>query len=130
MSGGMVVLTSEELLALIRQAVSEAQAAAARLVVAPNRAREFLTSEQLAERLGVCTKSIKTMVRRDGLPMHIVGPRLQRFLWSEVEQWLERRGKNVPPAKRAPALHVLPSSPRTPPNDLPPGTRPGRRYVR
>lgn len=83
-----VTLTIADLRRLVRDAVQE---------VCPSGtpAREFLTAEQLADRLGVCTRSIKTMVSRDGLPTHLLGPRLVRFLWSEVEEWLMNRGKNL-----------------------------------
>lgn len=95
----MVVLTSAELKRLIREAIEEAGGAAP-----PS--REFLTAEQLAERLGVCTRSIKTMVSRDSLPTHTVGPRLVRFLWSEVEQWLMARGKNLDGHTAAGSKHL------------------------
>jgi excisionase family DNA binding protein len=93
---GMIVMTSAELNELIRRAIGDAVG----LTASP---RVFLTPEQLAQRLGVCTKSVKTMVSRDGLPAHTVGPRMQRFLWSEVEEWLMARGKNVDTAR--PASH-------------------------
>jgi excisionase family DNA binding protein len=89
---GLIVMSSAELDGYIRTAVREAVEAAATFPT-----REFLTPEQLAQRLGVCTKSIKTMVSRDGMPAHTVGPRMQRFQWSEVESWLVSRGKNLEP---------------------------------
>jgi excisionase family DNA binding protein len=87
----LVTLTTEGLKRLVREAMDEAVAGVAQ----GSGGREFLTPEGLAERLGVCSKSIKTMVSRDGLPAHELGPRLQRFLWSEVEQWLLKRGRNL-----------------------------------
>lgn len=123
----LVTLTTEDLKRLVREAVVEA--VAANSGSGAQRAREFLTPEQLAERLDVCVKSIKTMVRRDGLPAHVVGPRLQRFLWSEVEAWLATRGRNLASAVPAePKLRAVAGETSAAPS--PSGYRVGRRFVR
>lgn len=103
MSTPVVVVSREELDELIRKAVSDVVSG-----VAP-RTREFLTQEQLAGRLGISQKSVQRMVNRDGLPVHELGPKLQRFLWTEVEQWLTERGKNLggtQPPRRGHLRHV------------------------
>jgi len=86
----LVTLTVADLRRLVREVMRET-------AVEP---REFLTANQLAKRLDVCTRSIKTMVSRDGLPTYQLGPRLVRFLWPEVEQWLLARGKARRPKRR------------------------------
>lgn len=69
-------------------------------------AREFLTQEQLAKRLGISARSVQRMINRDGMPVHELGPKLQRFLWSEVEQWLISRGKNTEAPLRRGGSHL------------------------
>ena len=55
--------------------------------VGPDR---YLSRVELAQHLGVCTKTIDRMVR-EGCPSHTFGRRLRRFRLREVEDWLERR---------------------------------------
>jgi len=90
----LVTLTRGELKALMREALQEVGGYAA----APS--REFLTPEQLGQRLGVNPATLRTLVSRYGLPSHIIGPRLVRYLWSEVEQWLMKRGRNLEHVER------------------------------
>jgi excisionase family DNA binding protein len=85
-----VTMTRRELKELMREVVREAAVDAT-----PAANREFLTPDQLARRLGMHPKSLRTLVSRDGLPSHTLGPKLVRFLWSEVEQWAMERGKNL-----------------------------------
>jgi excisionase family DNA binding protein len=61
--------------------------ARAAATVAPDR---YLTRVELADHLGVCTKTIDRMVR-EGMPRHSFGRRLVRFRLGEVEAWLRRR---------------------------------------
>lgn len=94
----MVVTLISALRAIVRDAVRDAvhdTTDAANSNATPIHTREFLTAEQLAQRLGVSTRSVHRMVRRDGLPSHTIGPKLVRFLWSEVELWGMARGKNL-----------------------------------
>lgn len=83
----LVTLTVGELKHVMREVMRES--------AGPPASREFLTPDQLAARLGVHPKSVRTMVSRDGLPSHTLGPKLVRFLWSEVEQWALERGRNL-----------------------------------
>jgi excisionase family DNA binding protein len=55
--------------------------------LAPDR---YLNAAELADYLGVCTRTISRMVR-EGCPSHSFGRRLRRFRLAEVEDWLERR---------------------------------------
>jgi excisionase family DNA binding protein len=50
----------------------------------------YLNAAELADYLGVCTRTISRMVR-EGCPSHSFGRRLRRFRLPEVEDWLERR---------------------------------------
>jgi excisionase family DNA binding protein len=84
----IVTLTTSELRDLIRQVIREE-------IGGITQPRRWLSTEQVAEELGVCARSIGTLVSRDKLPAHVIGPRLLRFLWSEVEAWLMARGKNL-----------------------------------
>ena len=81
-------LTADQLEQRMKRAAREAVREAG--LAAP---REFLTTSQLAQRLRVGEKTVNTWARRDGLPVRIVGPKLQRFFWPDVEQWLMARGK-------------------------------------
>lgn len=56
--------------------------------VAPDR---YLTRAELADHLGVSTKTIDRMLR-EGLPCHRFGRRLVRLRLAEAEDWLESRG--------------------------------------
>jgi excisionase family DNA binding protein len=58
-----------------------------RATLAPDR---YLNPVELADHLGVCTRTISRMVR-EGCPSHTFGRRLRRFRLAEVEEWLERR---------------------------------------
>jgi excisionase family DNA binding protein len=49
----------------------------------------YLNRAELADYLGVCTRTISRMVR-EGCPSHTFGRRLLRFRLAEVEDWLER----------------------------------------
>jgi excisionase family DNA binding protein len=49
----------------------------------------YLNPAELADHLGVCTRTISRMVR-EGCPSHTFGRRLRRFRLAEVEDWLER----------------------------------------
>ena len=55
--------------------------------VAPDR---YMSRLQLAEHLGVSTKTVDRMVA-EGCPSHTFGRRLRRFRLREVEDWLEIR---------------------------------------
>ena len=55
--------------------------------VAPDR---YLDRVQLAEHLGVSTKTVDRM-RAEGCPSHTFGRRLRRFRLREVEAWVEIR---------------------------------------
>ena len=50
----------------------------------------YLNAAELADYLGVCTRTISRMVR-EGCPSHTFGRRLRRFRLADVEDWLERR---------------------------------------
>jgi excisionase family DNA binding protein len=49
--------------------------------------RRLLTSEQVAERLGVGIGAVAELCASRGMPYRELGPRMRRFKWSEVEAW-------------------------------------------
>jgi excisionase family DNA binding protein len=51
-------------------------------------ADEFLTTPELAQRLGVHPWTIKKMRQELGLPSYTWGLRTRRYRWSEVEAWM------------------------------------------
>lgn len=81
----VVMLTVDELHALVREAVRAELGA-----VAQAEEREVLTREQAAELLQVHPTVLVRYVKRDGLPALKVGPEW-RFRRSELLAWLEAR---------------------------------------
>ncbi len=78
---GLVILTPEELEALVERAVRRATP----VMAAP--APEVLTREQAAELLQVNPHAIPRLVRDEGLPAHRLGSQW-RFRRSEILAWL------------------------------------------
>jgi excisionase family DNA binding protein len=76
----LVVTTEEQLRTIVDEAVS---AAVARL--APS--DRPLDLEEVADLLGICTKSVLTHVRTKGLPARKVG-KVYRFFRQDVLDWL------------------------------------------
>jgi excisionase family DNA binding protein len=54
----------------------------------------YLTRDELAEHLGVVTKTVDRM-RREGCPSYTFARRLRRFRLAEVESWLRDREKRT-----------------------------------
>lgn len=75
-------MTRGEMIALMRAIVREERADAA--------PAEWLDTAQAAELLGVCTRQVLRLHRRDGLPCSWVG-RLPRFNRAAVIAWMESR---------------------------------------
>lgn len=63
---------------------------------------QLLTREQVAQRLSISPRSIGTLVSRDGMPARVMGPKLLRFAWSEVEAWAHENGRNLAPLPSPP----------------------------
>lgn len=61
----------------------------------------LLSAKEAAELLHVCTKTLNTMVRREGLPARKLGGQY-RYRRAEILAWLDRRAEE--PGARA-ALH-------------------------
>jgi excisionase family DNA binding protein len=51
----------------------------------------ILTTTQVAEKLGMHSKTVARLVRLEGLPGHRIGGREYRFRASEVDAWLAAR---------------------------------------
>ena len=83
-SAVLTALTSEELTALVRQAVRD------ELASSGSAKSEYLTAESVAELLGVHVKTVQKWVERDGLPALRAG-RHYRFIRANVVEWLESR---------------------------------------
>lgn len=64
---------------------------------------EYLTRAELAAELKVHVTTIDRW-RADGMPSKPWGPRIRRFLMSEVEKWLEDEGRKRLRAERPIAL--------------------------
>ncbi len=87
LSGGIVVLTQEQLRILVSEAVEEALAKAAS-GAAPG---EVLSCEQAAELIGVHPHTVPKLVRDEGLPtLRRIG-KLWRFRRSDVMAWLGQK---------------------------------------
>lgn len=78
----LVVVSRQELHDLIRDAVRDA--------LDSQRPAEWLSKAQVAELIGVTTRSVSTYVERDGLPSHRRGGTL-RFRRDEVNAWMRGR---------------------------------------
>jgi excisionase family DNA binding protein len=81
-----VLVTKEDLVALIGQAVAQAQHS--RETAPDNR---LLTGAEVAKLLGVSARSISKLVSRDGLPTACRLGRGYRFKRADVDAWVERR---------------------------------------
>lgn len=87
----IVQITTDELAALVREAVDAALAA--RHAANERPAAEWLDARAVAALLDVHVRSVQKMVRDQGLPAHRLGPKLLRYRRDEVERWIrERRG--------------------------------------
>lgn len=86
MADAVILLTAEQLRALVREAVREEMRAAAANDAAP----EYLTRRQLAELLGCTTASIRNW-EREGLPVVYAGAGSPRYARAAVTAWLEGR---------------------------------------
>jgi excisionase family DNA binding protein len=51
---------------------------------------EVLTTRELADRLGVCARTIANWVRQRNLPTTRIGKTL-RFCWRHVQRWLDEQ---------------------------------------
>jgi excisionase family DNA binding protein len=73
---------------------AELEALVARAVAAAMPAQpvsDWITSDDAAKVVGVCTKTLLKLRRTAGLPAHEPAPGLVRYRRSEVEAWMERR---------------------------------------
>lgn len=84
-SDPIVMLNVGQLRAVIGELLREQQTESPRL----------LTTNEIAEALSVSPRSIANMVELQGLPARVLGPRVFRFVWSEVEAWSRARGRNL-----------------------------------
>jgi excisionase family DNA binding protein len=50
----------------------------------------YLTKRQVAQRLGFSVRWLEQQVAQAELPAHMIGGQ-RRFLWSEIQSWIERR---------------------------------------
>jgi excisionase family DNA binding protein len=83
MTARLALVDMDELEALVARAIAAAM---------PSQpASDWLTSEDAAKLVGVCTKTLLKLRRTAGLPAHEPAPGLVRFRRSEVEAWMERR---------------------------------------
>jgi excisionase family DNA binding protein len=82
----LVVTSVSQLRSLIDEAVSAALARVASPADRP------LTTEEVAEMLGVCARTVTNLVRDRGLPARRVGRSL-RFFRGDVLAWMERTGR-------------------------------------
>ncbi len=81
----MVLMTEDELRDLVTRAVGEALASA--------KARDGdrpMTVEDVAEELRVCTKTVLTLIRKEGLPARKVG-KSYRVFSEDLHTWLSAR---------------------------------------
>jgi|GEM_PF-3987312 len=47
-----------------------------------------MTTDQLCAALHITRPTLRKQIAK-GLPMHSLGPKLDRFIWSEVEAWIK-----------------------------------------
>lgn len=83
MTARLALIDADELEALVARAV------AAAMPTQP--ASDWITSEDAAKAIGVCTKTLSKLRRTAGLPSHEPAPGLVRYRRSEVDAWMERR---------------------------------------
>ncbi len=86
----VAVLTPEELHELVTSAVRAELAK-----VRPEPESEIMTCEQVAELLGVHTRTVRHLIRDEGLPpLRRIG-KLWRFRRSDVLAWMANRKKSA-----------------------------------
>lgn len=93
----VIVTTPAELARIVRDAVADA------LRIAQPPPPEYLDLARVADLLDVTTTTVRTYVRREGLPVHRLGTKTLRFSRSEVERWLVERAAR--PGGRAAKTH-------------------------
>lgn len=86
MSNAMVLLTPDELRALVRDAVRQEIGAHDQVAAIP----DVLTREQVADLLQIHKNVVSRYIRDKGLPTHRIGGEY-RFRRNEVLAWLERQ---------------------------------------
>lgn len=64
------------------------------VIDSPQPIREFLTPAEVAAQLGVEPTTILAWSRRDKnpLPARRLTPKIYRYVWSEVREWIEAGG--------------------------------------
>lgn len=88
LTGPRVILMSpEELRALVAEAVRDALGRREDL--------RLLTPEEAATVLGVSTRTVLKWARSEGLPHRELGPKVVRFVESEITEWGARRPRKV-----------------------------------
>lgn len=73
-------MSEQELLGLVAKALERVRPA-------------YLSREQLAAELGITVVTLRKLEVEEGLPVHQLGPRVFRFVRSEVDAWILERGK-------------------------------------
>lgn len=53
----------------------------------------YLSREQLANELGITLPTLRKLEAEEGLPVHQIGPRVFRYVRSEVDAWILAHGR-------------------------------------
>lgn len=80
----LVVMTEEQLRTIVRDEVRTA------LRESPATSGDWVQADEVAAWLGVKRETLRTLVKRDGLPVHRAG-KAYVFKRAEVEEWIEQR---------------------------------------
>jgi len=85
----------EEIMSQLQGAVKKLRRKAEREIEKRVKTEKLLTAEEVAKILQVHKYTIYDLVKRHGLPVVKLYPRVLRFSWPEVQDWMKQRRGGV-----------------------------------